>query len=103
MFCAGAFRIAASRIGVAAFIKQRQAQREHEKRRAEDGGGPGEQIGGAAAGHEVAHALAAAEAEPAAFAALDHHHADERDGDEDMQHEKNFDHRNPGTNCCVGF
>ena len=40
----------------------------------QDRGGAGEHIGGAAAGHEAA---ARADAEPAAFRALQQHHADQ--------------------------
>ena len=68
-----------------AFVKQRECQREGEERRAEDGRGPGEEIGGTTPGHEAAHALAATKAQPSALAALDQHNADQRDGDEDMQ------------------
>ncbi len=46
-----------------------------------------------AAGHEAAHALAAADAKPAAFAALDQHDADQRQGDENMDNEQDGKHK----------
>src|SRR5579863_2779427 len=82
---------AASHAGRAA-VHQRQGQRQGHENRRQDGGGAGQQVGGAPAGHERAHALRRANTQSAALAALDQHNANQRDRDEQVDDKQDGGH-----------
>ena len=71
-----------------AAIQQRQRQRQAHEDHRQHRRGAGQQVGGAAARHERAHALGAADAQATALAALDQHDADQGQGDEQMDNQQ---------------
>ena len=72
--------------------QQGQGQRQRKEGRAQDGGGTRQQIGRAAPAHEGPHALGRTHAKPAALTPLEQDHANQREGDEKMQDEKDGNH-----------
>src|ERR1700735_3697224 len=78
-------------------VQHRKDKRQHHEQGRQDGGGAGQQVCGAATGHEGAHALGAADPQPAALASLDQHHADQRKCDEQVDDQQDGGHqRVPG-------
>ena len=67
-----------------AAVQQGQGQRKPHEDHSQDRRGAGQQVGGAATGHERAHALGTADAKPTALGPLDQDDADQGQGDKQM-------------------